>query len=395
MKKRILPFSIGFAVTALLLALWCGALAAGGTVSYNFANVALNGETKITAGEDITAANGQRVPGTILYTDAAGGKTNYLPIRAVSELLGVEIGYDSASRTVLLTHWTASAEPPSLPEGEAVAGRQWLREPIAEHGGIFYRGPGRAAGTEPVSDFPWHITWLPEGWTLDSANSREEGFAVGEFSYPVSDWYFRKGEGQLAFHCYPRSDGRIGQWLGQATGTKGPLEASVQGRSADFYQDGDQAALIWEDGDGNLFWLDGPLSQTELERIAASVTSAAMDLPEYQVGWLPDETARAFHEDLPGLCMNSWNTSHLSLHCSAGYPLTPPGGRPESVTVRGAAAKFWAGDPDAVGIDGASYSPKQLSTLMWTDMETGVCFRLQGVLEKDAMLRVAESVVRK
>ena len=57
---------------------------------------------KITAGQDITAANGQKVPGSILYIDEAGGKTNYLPIRAISELLGVEIGYDSATKTVLL-----------------------------------------------------------------------------------------------------------------------------------------------------------------------------------------------------------------------------------------------------------------------------------------------------
>ena len=38
----------------------------------------------------------------ILYTDEKGGKTNYLPIRAISELLGVEIKYDSATKTVRL-----------------------------------------------------------------------------------------------------------------------------------------------------------------------------------------------------------------------------------------------------------------------------------------------------
>ena len=48
------------------------------------------------------APNGQRVPGSILYVDEAGGKTNYLPIRSISELLGVKVGYDSATRTVLL-----------------------------------------------------------------------------------------------------------------------------------------------------------------------------------------------------------------------------------------------------------------------------------------------------
>jgi len=85
-------------------------LAASGKVSYNFANVSMDGTQKITAGQDITAANGQKIPGSILYTDAAGGKTNYLPIRTISELLGTEIGYDSASKTVLLGKQPA-AEP--------------------------------------------------------------------------------------------------------------------------------------------------------------------------------------------------------------------------------------------------------------------------------------------
>lgn len=102
MKKRITSFASGFFSALALSVCLTTALATSGKVSYNFVNVALDGTRKIAAGEDITAANGQKVPGTILFTDAAGGKTNYLPIRAVSELLGMEIGYDSAARTVLL-----------------------------------------------------------------------------------------------------------------------------------------------------------------------------------------------------------------------------------------------------------------------------------------------------
>ncbi len=141
MKKRITSFSAGFLTAVLLLALSATALAAGGKVSYNFANVALGGETKITAGADITAANGQKVPGTILFTDAAGGKTNCLPIRAVSELLGVEIGYDSATKTILLGGQPAgkTAEPAST--AETVSGRQWRRELGGEDGGIHYTRP--------------------------------------------------------------------------------------------------------------------------------------------------------------------------------------------------------------------------------------------------------------
>lgn len=100
--KRISTFLGGFATSLALTACLTTAMAVSGTVTYNFANVALDGTQKITAGQDISAANGQKVPGSILYIDEAGGKTNYLPIRAISELLGVEIGYDSATKTVLL-----------------------------------------------------------------------------------------------------------------------------------------------------------------------------------------------------------------------------------------------------------------------------------------------------
>lgn len=89
--NRFSSFLAGAATALALTVCLTTALAASGKVSYNFANVSLNGTPKITAGKDITAANGQKIPGSILYTDAAGGKTNYLPIRTISELLEVEM----------------------------------------------------------------------------------------------------------------------------------------------------------------------------------------------------------------------------------------------------------------------------------------------------------------
>ena len=119
MKHRIPTFFSGFFAALALAACLTTALAASGKVSYNFANVSMDGTQKITAGQDITAANGQKIPGSILYTDAAGGKTNYLPIRTISELLGTEIGYDSATKTVLLGKQPAAPEP--QPAGDEYA----------------------------------------------------------------------------------------------------------------------------------------------------------------------------------------------------------------------------------------------------------------------------------
>ena len=116
MKHRIASFAGGFfAVLALSLCLTT-ALAAAGKVSYNFANVALDGGTVIAAEADITAANGQKIPGSILYTDETGGKTNYLPLRKISELLKVEVNYDSASKTIYLGKMPAPQPAPAQEE---------------------------------------------------------------------------------------------------------------------------------------------------------------------------------------------------------------------------------------------------------------------------------------
>ena len=123
--KNLKSFLSGVFAALALTACLGTALAASGQVSYNFVNVSMDGQRRITAGQDITAANGQKVPGSILYTDPAGGKTNYLPIRAVSELLGVEIGYDSATKTVLLGKQPVQAAPPE--EGSVID----LRTPAA------------------------------------------------------------------------------------------------------------------------------------------------------------------------------------------------------------------------------------------------------------------------
>lgn len=118
MKKRITSFASGFFAALALSVCLTTALAASGQVSYNFSNVCLDGGTVIVAGADIAAANGQMIPGTILYTDETGGKTNYLPLRKISELLGVEVNYDSATKTIYLGKMPAAQPAPA--DGENV-----------------------------------------------------------------------------------------------------------------------------------------------------------------------------------------------------------------------------------------------------------------------------------
>ena len=113
MKNKIASFAGGFFAALALSVCLTTALAASGQVSFNFANVCLDGGQVIVAGANTVAPNGQEIPGTILYTDAAGGKTNYLPLRKISELFGVEVNYDSDSKTIYLGKMPAPQPAPA------------------------------------------------------------------------------------------------------------------------------------------------------------------------------------------------------------------------------------------------------------------------------------------
>ena len=209
--KHIASFLSG-AVTALALAACLTtALAASGKVSYNFANVSVEGTRKITAGQDIVAANGQKIPGSILYTDAAGGKTNYLPIRTISELLGVEVGYDSGTKTILLGKQPAAAPERKPASGVPMNVKLGDKALIASRGGTLlpdsdptaYQGPekvfidkngGRRAewkvgNEECLSDLPAKETLLATLVNGDyPKNSKGESYGSVLLSEYVGYW---------------------------------------------------------------------------------------------------------------------------------------------------------------------------------------------------------------
>ena len=100
MKKLltyVMTLCIGFS-----LALLCGnAEAISARITYNTSNFSVfNGTPQIQSGESYVAANGQEVPSSILYTDEAGGISNFLSVSRIAELLDADVRWDSKTNTV-------------------------------------------------------------------------------------------------------------------------------------------------------------------------------------------------------------------------------------------------------------------------------------------------------
>lgn len=71
-----------------------------GRTLYNQTGIAVFGTETIKKGEAFRAPNGQDVPSVITYVDETGGKTNYLSIRQISELLDAEISWNAKTGNV-------------------------------------------------------------------------------------------------------------------------------------------------------------------------------------------------------------------------------------------------------------------------------------------------------
>ena len=100
MMKNFKSFVSGGLAMARAVSLVGTAAAAAGQVSFNQAGVRLFGEPKVAAGEFDKASNGQEVPSTITYKDAAGGKTHYLSVSRISKLLDAEIVWNAEENAV-------------------------------------------------------------------------------------------------------------------------------------------------------------------------------------------------------------------------------------------------------------------------------------------------------
>lgn len=99
--KKILTYAMTLCVGFSLALLCVNAEAISARIAYNTSNYSIfNGIPQIQSGESYVAANGQEVPFSILYTDEAGGISNFLSVSQIAELLDADVKWDSRTNTV-------------------------------------------------------------------------------------------------------------------------------------------------------------------------------------------------------------------------------------------------------------------------------------------------------
>ena len=381
MKKRA-SFLAGVVSTLLVLALGTTALAASGKVTFSFSNIALNGETKIAAGSNIIVANGQKVPGSILYVDEAGGKTNYLPIRAISELLGVGIDYDSATKTVHLNtkHWHREVE------GKSVS------YTCGEEDNVY--------DTPPT----WRPVFAEDGWSLVKLHHDTRNY--------TASWTYENGEQEITFKCAAPSTASFGRQMSSIDVVANGQKIEVLGENADYYDDGKTKLLAWENKDGILFFVTGKnVEKDVLLNVATSVKNCTATVSMQSLEWLPSGYSMMNHYVIADTVMEYWVRDNVAMSWTySAEPLGLPADTGVTTEIKGNEATYWDakeafelgssvitvdGQPISIGGGVSSFtvpSPENLNTLAWQDAETGIHYRLQSILDMDTMIRIAENV---
>lgn len=287
----------------------------------------------------------------------------------------------------------------------------WLRG-FGEDTVTYSANPYAAAPSSDAALQDWQITWLPEDYVL-------QDFYI---SPSFSKWFFLSADsgGSLDFGC-SAPGGKSSIQIGTVSNPEEVRESvSVQGRTADYYADSSEQLLIWETPEGFLLRLraKGQLDRETLVRIAESAVCYSGSTPAYEIGWVPPDFYDISSSYGNGVFYQDWARQGVLLSwryvIRPACPFAPPEGEAEVVTVNGLPGRFWASLEEVPEVpDGPDESIKQIgdtgvivsmgvspgidtcSTLMWEDPETGAAFLLVGELERDDLLRMAESVQRK
>lgn len=290
---------------------------------------------------------------------------------------------------------------------KTVPGRTWQREYL--EGYLYYTGPAPAKMPEGEQPPAFRPSWLPEGYALSSASTG----GVPQKGEVKADWSYENGGDRLNFSCFLRPTGSLGAAAGAAVSGDSILhKTKVQGCDADFYQGVPSHGyltndLVWENKQGNLFWLSGSLDQAAMEKIAESVAEVKSEpLPEYALTVLPAGASLFSRDALPEVVKEQWSVEGAGgfTWTYSSLPLHAGGtGTAETVKVNGSEGRFWQEKTQVLTVVTKTEDSETTSTLggstfnalLWTDPETKINFLLQGHLDRDVLIFMAEHITRK
>ena len=283
----------------------------------------------------------------------------------------------------------------------------WLRE--ISGGNVFYSGTVQQS--YPDEPPAWRPTWLPDGWNLN-------GLMLTGLENSSCTWTYQDGQNhKLQFQCWWPQAALVGVSYGESIDADAiHSQATVWEETADFYEleeDGEYSCnLFWQSETGMLFHLSGDyLKKPDMEKIACSATEIEdIFLQDFQMEWVPETCIASEREQVKDVIKEVWTTEdHRSVEwiCAAesAGELAKPVGMPEVVHIADLIGRYWgatasetaSGVTVTVGGSETEYvvsDEAHENTLLWKDPDTGMTFRLRGALDKDTLLRMAESVVQ-
>lgn len=258
------------------------------------------------------------------------------------------------------------------------------------------------SGEETTDILPsWRPTWLPEGWVTSSMYSKDSR----------AWWEFRDGGdsgAMLTCVCLEPSTDSMSTIFHDQIEEPQHTVLNMQGYAADYYESGDDSLLAWENQEGYLFWLKGwRVDRATLTRIAESMIFYEEADTIYEMEWVPEGYELRAQFESNGATQKEWVKNNMSLTWQ--YVTDPicsweaPSREAEKVSVGGNPAKYWANQvPEEemnrdAETDGGfqfsiSYGIEESGVLIWSDPDTNTTFRLVGVLGKEDLLQMAESV---
>ena len=85
---------------ALLVSITGTALAASNAISFNTANLSINGKRIVDKGDVLESSAGAELPSIIRYTDSNGSATHYVSVRFLAEALGMDVSWRGSNSTI-------------------------------------------------------------------------------------------------------------------------------------------------------------------------------------------------------------------------------------------------------------------------------------------------------